>query len=52
MGKTWNLVLPSVDKPELKLVPTFKTDANDRRRVFKIYVSGKVLYAVLNAAGC
>jgi polyisoprenoid-binding protein YceI len=52
MGKTWNLVLPSVDKPEFNLVPTFRSGLNDRRKVFKIYVSGKVLYAVLRASGC
>jgi polyisoprenoid-binding protein YceI/photosystem II stability/assembly factor-like uncharacterized protein len=52
LGKTWNMVLPSVDKPEFRLVPTFRSDVNDRRKVFKIYVSGKTLYAVMSASGC
>jgi photosystem II stability/assembly factor-like uncharacterized protein len=43
MGKTWNLVVN--DK-------TLNTSSGDNRKVFQIYVSGKVLYAVARAFGC
>lgn len=42
MGKTWNLVYPGSDHP-LKM-----SDG----KVFKIYVSGNVLYAVVRNSGC
>ena len=49
MGKTWNLVHPGVDNKEF----IFSGDPfNDRKEVFKIYVSGNVLYAVAGSAGC
>jgi len=49
MGKTWNMVHPSVDKKEY----VYSSDPfNDHREVFKIYVSGNVLYAVAGSAGC
>ncbi|MBI1769578.1 MAG: exo-alpha-sialidase [Bacteroidetes bacterium] len=42
MGKTWNMVHPSVDNT-LKI---------SNKKVFKIYVSGNVLYAVVRDSGC
>ena len=50
MGKTWNMVHASLDMTYIKIgniVPS-----NDNRKVFKIYVSGNVLYAVAGNAGC
>jgi photosystem II stability/assembly factor-like uncharacterized protein len=48
-GKTWNIVHPSVDSA-LK-IPNF-LPSSDNRKVFKIYVSGNVLYAVARDSGC
>lgn len=54
MGKTWNMVHRNVDKNELlysatlNIVDPFKNPG----KVFKIYVSGNVLYAVARSAGC
>jgi photosystem II stability/assembly factor-like uncharacterized protein len=51
MGKTWNSVHPGVE--ELGYTKTWKIDPlNDRRKVFKLYVSGNVLYAVAKDSGC
>jgi photosystem II stability/assembly factor-like uncharacterized protein len=49
MGKTWNSVHPGVEEfPKI-----WKTDpTNDNRKVFKIYVSGNVVYAVVRPSGC
>jgi photosystem II stability/assembly factor-like uncharacterized protein len=52
MGKTWNSVHPSVDKVdnnEFKFLTTWNSES---RNVFRIYVSGNVLYAVAGSAGC
>jgi hypothetical protein len=51
MGKTWNLVHPSVDKTEFNFTSNM-VDSRAGKRVFKIYVSGNVLYAVAGSAGC
>jgi len=49
MGKTWSIVHPSVDESEFK----YTTDPlRENRKVFKIYVSGNVVYAVAGSAGC
>jgi photosystem II stability/assembly factor-like uncharacterized protein len=54
MGKTWHVVHPGVDPA----IPVFRTASNvapfnDKRKVFNIYVSGTVLYAVArNSSGC
>ena len=53
MGKTWNMVHPSVDN----VINLFRKTSNivplnDNRKVFKIYVSGNVLYAVAINSGC
>ncbi len=45
MGKTWNMVLSSGDN-------AVWNSSGDNRKVFKIYVSGNVLYAVARDAGC
>ena len=53
LGKTWIMVHPSVDANEFKSVPTFNRDPfNDHKKVFKIYVSGNIVYAVAGGAGC
>jgi hypothetical protein len=48
MGKTWEIVHSSVDNPFK--IPGFPTD--EPGKVFKLYVSGNVLYAVARNAGC
>ncbi len=53
LGKTWTKVHPGVDENDFK----FKTVADFRfngepSKVFTIYVSGNVLYAVAGGAGC
>jgi photosystem II stability/assembly factor-like uncharacterized protein len=54
MGKTWNSVHSSVDKVENK---DFKyvlpwNSPSEPKNVFKIFVSGEVLYALAVSAGC
>jgi photosystem II stability/assembly factor-like uncharacterized protein len=53
MGKTWNLVHPTSGSV-FKVVndKTLNTSSGDNRKVFQIYVSGKVLYAVARNFGC
>ena len=55
-GKTWSSVHASVDNA-VKIFINWNgvlsnNDRNDDRKVFKIYVSGNVVYAVAGAAGC
>ncbi len=57
LGKTWNMVHPSVEKQEFNFSKTLNTlDPYAREpypgKVFKIFVSGNVLYAVARSAGC
>jgi photosystem II stability/assembly factor-like uncharacterized protein len=53
MGKTWNIVHPSVDNAVQKIGEVWNAfPARDNRRVFKLYVSGNVLYAVARHSGC
>ena len=65
LGKTWNMVHPSVEKIEFKSGKPWKMadfsggitgnvaePIMDDRKVFKIYVSGNVLYAVARNGGC
>ena len=52
MGKTWSSVHPSVNNAFKVFVSLDKVPSNDDRKVFKIYVSGNVLYAVASGAGC
>jgi len=49
MGKTWNIVHASVESTFK--IPNF-LPSSDNRKVFKIYVSGNVLYAVARDSGC
>jgi photosystem II stability/assembly factor-like uncharacterized protein len=68
MGKTWKLVHPGVDNAltvsgnagtvtssidyTFTLTDKTRNPENDKRRVFKLYVSGNVLYAVARHFGC
>jgi photosystem II stability/assembly factor-like uncharacterized protein len=53
LGKTWNIVHPSVDNNDFKYRTTLNSDPfDDHRKVFKIYVSGNTVYAVAGDAGC
>jgi photosystem II stability/assembly factor-like uncharacterized protein len=53
MGKTWNIVHPSVDNNDFKFRTTLNSDPfDDHKKVFKIYVSGSTVYAVAGSAGC
>lgn len=50
MGQTWSIVHPSVNY-EVKLgLPNYPSA--DNRKVFRLYVSGNVVYAVANDSGC
>jgi len=53
MGKTWSMVHSSVDNA----VPVFRnasnvSPSNDNRKVFKLFVSGHVVYALARNFGC
>ncbi len=52
MGKTWNLVHSGVDNAFKIYVSRNTVPYGDDRKVFKIYVSGSVLYAVARNSGC
>lgn len=52
LGKTWNLVHPSVDNAFRLTVSRNTVPFSDTRKVFKIYVSGYVVYAVARDSGC
>lgn len=53
MGKTWNIVHSSADENELKYGKILHIGLfSDPGKVFTIYVSGNVLYAVAGNAGC
>jgi photosystem II stability/assembly factor-like uncharacterized protein len=49
MGKTWNIVHSRVDNV---FTLTFIRTVNNNERVFKLYVSGNILYAVARNSGC
>lgn len=51
MGKTWNIVHFSVDNA-VQIYGKTWDPFRDHRKVFKIYVSGNVLYAVARNSGC
>jgi len=55
-GKTWKSVHSGVDeqvdKTEFKFVPPWNTQATEPGNVFKIFVSGNAMYAVVVSAGC
>ena len=52
MGKSWNKVHSGVDKNEFKFAPARDSTYREPKNVFRIYVSGNVLYAVAGSAGC
>ncbi len=53
MGKTWKMVHPSVDNAVNIFSQTGNVaPSNDKRKVFKIYVSGNVVYAIARNSGC
>ncbi|NEU08387.1 exo-alpha-sialidase [Flavihumibacter sp. R14] len=52
MGKTWNSVLPGIDKNEFNFITTWNRSVSDPGNVFRIYSSGNVLYAVAGSSGC
>jgi photosystem II stability/assembly factor-like uncharacterized protein len=53
MGKTWNIVHASVEKKVFRYDRPFNVvDFSDNRKVFKLFVSGNVLYAVARNSGC
>jgi photosystem II stability/assembly factor-like uncharacterized protein len=52
MGKTWHSVHPGVEKNALSFSTTGNTPSGKTDKVFRIYVSGNVLYAVAVDAGC
>jgi photosystem II stability/assembly factor-like uncharacterized protein len=52
MGKTWTTVHPGVSKIEFKYANAFTTPVVDSGKVFKLYVSGNVVYAVARNSGC
>jgi photosystem II stability/assembly factor-like uncharacterized protein len=55
MGRTWNIVHPQVDNKAdifFNVSNTLNSASNDKRKVFKLYVSGNVMYAVARNFGC
>ena len=55
MGKTWNSVHSRVDQVEnkdFKFVLPWNSSSSEPKNVFKIFVSGDVLYAMAVSAGC
>jgi photosystem II stability/assembly factor-like uncharacterized protein len=53
MGKTWTMVHSGVEKKEINYAKIWITEPlNDPRKVFMIYVSGNVVYAVAKEGGC
>lgn len=55
MGKTWNIIHPGVDKAdktEFKFVLPWDKPSGEPNKVFKIYTSRNVLYAVAVSTGC
>ena len=52
-GKTWTIVHPSVDKKEFQYAGIFNIKPfSDQKKVYKLYVSGNVVYAVAGGTGC
>ncbi len=56
MGKTWNSVHSGLgkdqDKNKLRFQTTWNNPVSEPENVFRIYVSGNVVYAVAGSAGC
>lgn len=51
-GKTWTTVHPGVSKVEFKYVNAFTPPVADSGKVFRLHVSGNVVYAVAQLSGC
>lgn len=55
-GKTWKSVHSGVDEPAdknvFKFVPSWNREVDEPGNVFKIFVSGNAMYAVVVSAGC
>lgn len=51
-GQTWMLVHPPVDQNEFIFRTSLSDPYSDRKKVFKVYVSGHIVYAVAGGAGC
>ena len=53
MGRTWNVVHASLNKTEFRLVSVLNPAPSDAgKKVFRLFASGNMLYAVLNNSGC
>ena len=55
LGKTWTSVHSSVDRVEnkdFKFVLPWNSPSSRPKKVFKVFVSGEVLYALAVSAGC
>ena len=53
LGRSWARVHSSVDQYQFQFLKIGNTDPlNDQRKVFKIHVSGSVVYAVAANSGC
>jgi photosystem II stability/assembly factor-like uncharacterized protein len=52
MGKTWSMVHSSVEQVFMLSGITRDVVTRDTRKVFKLFVSGNVVYAVARNAGC
>jgi len=52
-GKTWTIVHPSVDKKEFQYAGILNINPfSEPKRVYRLYVSGNVVYAVARDSGC
>ncbi len=52
MGKSWDIVHPAVGKVEFKYANAFTPPVADNGKVFALYVSGTIVYAMLRNSGC
>lgn len=52
MGKTWNKVHTAADEKEFKFLTPWDSRSTAPKHVFRIHVSGNVLYAIAVSAGC
>lgn len=52
MGKTWSMVHPSVATNKFMPIKMLNANFNDPGKVFKLYVSGYIVYAVARDSGC
>lgn len=52
MGKTWTMVHPGVATNKFMPIKILNANSSDPGKVFKLYVSGYVVYAVARDSGC